>query len=783
METNLLGDDVNARVSLTPLLEFWEKHMATNCSHMKSMYSHIRERIAQCPDIQGEIRDIGVINEHYDIVRPLMSAVFPTATFEKDIVGALTPCSFEPFFVSPKFQRLFIDNDYLYTTLLQNLPEEELRKKRLKIYHLVLDRVYGFKCQRLESMDIKVVPDQNTGLPRYYGFTADFQFVRITPPLDLPRLSPQDMAEINENLTRTEVLSRHIDLSRFKFTGFSLVRAMDVTESEVISALERDLIDQQSIFSSDGIRLLEKRVQTLFQRPDVNLAIAAVRGGQVMVIKKDCNSTINCLFSNSHHINLDELEGSVWLQAAEGRETLRISDLSKKANKVPAEEQAVAAGIRSMLLSPLHYQGETIGLIEAFTLTPDDLGPIEALLLEQVTPILSVALKRGVDQMDKQVQSIIKEKCTAVHPSVEWRFEEAALRHMDRLRKGDTASEIEPIIFKDVVPFYGQADVRGSSLARNKGIQEDLTRQLTLAREIMTASEQHRPWPIIQEFGFRIQRHLDRIAKGVTSSDENAVYTLLNHDVAPAFDELSHLGPDVAKKIDTYRSALEGGTGLVYDRRRDYEESVYKLNQALSAFLEKEDSRIQESFPHYFEKRQTDGVDYMMYIGASMTPGRRLAPFHIQDMTLWQLTVACGLAWQTEKVKPRLKVPLDTCHLILVNHTPLSIRFRFDEKRFDVDGAYDVRQEIIKSRLDKALVKGSGDRLTQPGRIAVAYATPAEGKEIRRHIRFLTAQGKLHDDLEFLDLDDMPDVRGLKAIRVGVDAAAQGANVIEMRAG
>ncbi len=95
-----------------------------------------------------------------------------------------------------------------------------------------------------------------------------------------------------------------------------------------------------------------------------------------------------------------------------------------------------------------------------------------------------------------------------------------------------------------------------------------------------------------------------------------------------------------------------------------------------------------------------------------------LAPFRIQDMTLWQLMLACGLAWHTEQTKPGLKIPLDTCHLILVNHTPLSIRFRFDEKRFDVDGAYDVRHEIIKSRLDKALIKGSGERLTQPGRIA-----------------------------------------------------------------
>jgi hypothetical protein len=137
-----------------------------------------------------------------------------------------------------------------------------------------------------------------------------------------------------------------------------------------------------------------------------------------------------------------------------------------------------------------------------------------------------------------------------------------------------------------------------------------------------------------------------------------------------------------------------------------------------------------------------------------------------------------------KKIKPELKVPLDTCHLILINHTPLSIRFRFDEKRFDVDGAYDVRQEIIKSRLDKALIKGSGERLTQPDRIAVVYSTPAEGKEIRQHMDFLMDKGKLDNDLEMLELDDLPDVRGLKALRVGVNLKAMtSSNIIEMKAG
>ena len=53
-----------------------------------------------------------------------------------------------------------------------------------------------------------------------------------------------------------------------------------------------------------------------------------------------------------------------------------------------------------------------------------------------------------------------------------------------------------------------------------------------------------------------------------------------------------------------------------------------------------------------------------------------------------------------------LPIPLETTHLILVQHAPLSIRFRFDEKRFDVDGAYDIRYEIVKKRIDKAVDPG-----------------------------------------------------------------------------
>ena len=90
----------------------------------------------------------------------------------------------------------------------------------------------------------------------------------------------------------------------------------------------------------------------------------------------------------------------------------------------------------------------------------------------------------------------------------------------------------------------------------------------------------------------------------------------------------------------------------------------------------------------------------------------------------------------------------------------------------DQDGAYDIRHEIMKSKIDKAAVRGTLERLTQPGRLAVVYSRRKEGREIRQHIDFLQHQGCYDSDIEYLDLEGLPGVRGLKAIRVGIDLKA-----------
>jgi len=770
-------------LSLAPLIDFWKTVLVPRYPQMAPVFA---DTMAQLPAaLQGDMSDNSVLEAHSDKVHALMTAVVSPASFDQELTAAFMPCSFEAFYATPKFETLFLDSGRALKPVLLETFDSDLDRRFLSAYYLVLERIYGFSGPFSSHLNTRGMADEHTGLERYYEEIPDYRFVELIPVGDPPPLSEPEREQILDNLTDLSLLSRVIDLSRFEFRGFVIIRVHDITEKVILSALERDLVDDYSIFSSPGIQQIESRLQSLFRRPDLGVSISSLKGDQVMVTKNDHHSKINCLFSNSHHFRLSDLEGSVWMTAAKRDGVFRVADLSRKEDRIAAESQAVSAGIRSMLLSPLQYQGERIGLLEVFSPRPHDFGPFEALLMEQLTPLFAVALKRGQDDLSKQVQTVIKQQCTAVHPSVEWRFEAAALAHLEARHQGKPSQRMEDIVFKEVVPFFGQADIRGSSRARNQGVQQDLTRQLRLARKILSTAAEVRPWPLLREYLYRIDTLLETLSKVVTSSDENSVYVLLNQEVSQTFASLREISADTAEKIDQYLNEVEPVSGTIRHERKAYEDSVAALNSALSSVLEKEDAEIQETFPHYFEKRRTDGVDYMMYLGASMMKSGSLSGFHVKDMTLWQIMTACRMAREAEKVKPDLRVPLDVCHLILVNHTPLSIRFRYDEKRFDVDGAYDVRHEIIKSRLDKALIRETGERLTQPGRIALVYANPAEEKEIVQHIRFLTDLGWVETDPERLDLDDLPDVTGLKAFRVGVNLSAPARNlsrVVPLRA-
>jgi hypothetical protein len=136
-----IADDheVHAVFSLKPLVEFWTKVLAPSDSHWAAMFGEIRKDLEKAPQLLEPIDDLSVLAPHRDLMRRLMSAVFPPAFWNSEVVGALVPITLNPVFVSPLFERLLLNEDGSFRGKL-NMAWETFRRGRIIRCHLLILR-------------------------------------------------------------------------------------------------------------------------------------------------------------------------------------------------------------------------------------------------------------------------------------------------------------------------------------------------------------------------------------------------------------------------------------------------------------------------------------------------------------------------------------------------------------------------------------------------------------------------------------------------------------------
>jgi len=760
-------------LSLAPLITFWTQLSAYHEFGRGPIPGIVRQKAREAPELAGLIEDLSVVDKHRAFVDLMMTAMFPPGFWQQEYGAALFPFQLRAFYATPPFRRALMGADGTLqgraSFLQAKSGEQTLAGARLLLaYELIVERVYGIDL----GVDVPVIftaVDPTTGLDQHFRLQFDWRFVEVEVNDPRPSLTDAARQRLQSGLVDGDYLRELLPPERFLLRGFMIVKAVDVTDQEVLSALKHDLIDKDSIVSHSHFQGLQAKLRTFFRRPDLRLGLAAVEADRVLLLNDASSHEDASIFTVSAHHTTAEFTGSVYERAVLENSPLIIDDLQTYPDRTRVEEELIQSGVRNFVCAPLHYQEKVIGTLELVSPRVGDLNATHLPRLREVLPLFSMAVRRSVEELNGRIQTVINEQCTAIHPTVEWRFRRAVLNGFDRQRVTATAvTELEPIVFEGVFPLYGLADIRGSSTQREQAIQADLLTQLGLARAVVQAAGEVRSLPALDELVYRIDSRAAQIERALSSSDEVGIIAFLRAEVERLFDHLSTFGPGVRERVAGYRSGLDSRLGSVYRRRRLFEESVTRIAESLSSYLDLEEQAAQGMFPHYFEKQKTDGIDYQMYVGAALLEDGRVDPLCLKNLRLWQLMVTCGMAVRAHWLHDRLPIPLETTHLVLVQHAPLSIRFRFDEKRFDVDGAYNIRYEIIKKRIDKAVVLGTSERVTQPGKVAIIYNQPAEALEYRGYVEYLNDLGYLTGPVESLDLGELQGVQGLRALRVQV---------------
>ena len=117
-----------------------------------------------------------------------------------------------------------------------------------------------------------------------------------------------------------------------------------------------------------------------------------------------------------------------------------------------------AAGLHS-LIAPLVYHDEHIGFLELASPRPHVFDFHVVPQVHSIIGPIATAIKR-VHEGHERMMAVIKQTCTAIHPSVEWRFQEMARDYLEQVGR-DEIPVPSPVVFRQVIPLFGVSDIRG----------------------------------------------------------------------------------------------------------------------------------------------------------------------------------------------------------------------------------------------------------------------------------------------------------------------------------
>ena len=770
-----IANSINSVLSLHPLIVVLKRMTADGKPGAKKLYQGLLTEIEQIPELQQPLEERKLLSERGELVESLLTTIFPPSTRSTQGVYAVTlPFQDKTIYSSPAFAELFLKGGQGEIQMPDNKTSVNIAKANLSLaYNVILKKLYSLPVQ-ITATSVHPFFDENTGLTTYYELSLNAQFVDvkcINEDYSLPvGFTPDRTVELEE-------LTNLFPLENFRFEGLIVIDVFDITQDQVITEIKNSLLNINAFSDVEVYSELQQHVQDLMGLKKLKIGITPFFKMNDYYLFTEAHYQNSLLFKNKDAVKnrdrISALSRDVFRQSNKCVLYEILNESSSRFNEIL--KYYFDQGIKSLVICPLKKEnGELIGLLEIAGETKGKLQFHHLSKIQPAIPLFTLALQKTNESMQMQIEKTIKEHFTAIQPAVEWKFTEAAFQYIQNSQVNELA-RMPSISFEDVYPLYGSIDVRNSSTERSHAIQLDLLEQLNMVKDVLVKATKIMEFPLLNEILFKIEKYLESTSDTLLSEDEMLIYEFLQNDVEVLFKNLRIKKRELRKVIDNYMAALDPQRKILYNHRRQYEESITRINDVLDRFMDSEQQAAQEVFPHYFERYVTDGIEFNIYVGQSISPYHHFTEIYVRNLKLWQLTLLARAAKITHALEKRLSLPLQTTQLILAHSVPLNISFRRKERKFDVDGAYNIRYEIVKKRIDKVHLKDSEERLTQPGKIAIVYSQQRELAEYLEYIEFLQKDGMLGKEIEHLELEDTQGISGLKAIRIDVELTEEAA--------
>ena len=365
----------------------------------------------------------------------------------------------------------------------------------------VLNTFYKQKA-KIYTAELMTLRDRHTKMERHFKFHIQLDYLNIKAVKPLKKLSKKQIHELLNNLHDEELWLKYIPPANFLFEGFLIGVLSDVTKEEILSEMKVMVANEGVKSDHENDRdHLEVLARSFLDMPELQFGTLQVGSNPWT------ESLAWCLLrQHDHTIIQPSLKGpeGAYAQVLQNNQATVVEDLSLRKHLSPVEEALLAKGLRSLLLAPLRNQdGKIISMLELASPEPYRFSQFTVFELEEFISLMEMGNNVFFQEMENATQLTIQQEFTSIHPSVEWRFREvASTYHWDRVME-DNQSRMGEIVFKDVYPLYGQADIVGSSNKRNASIEADLMDNLERLYQVLVACKQAVPFHLLDVYAMR----------------------------------------------------------------------------------------------------------------------------------------------------------------------------------------------------------------------------------------------------------------------------------------
>ncbi|KJD31581.1 cell surface protein [Tamlana nanhaiensis] len=754
-------------ISFNKLLEQYETLSKSDNEHTKAKAQTILTLAEQYPELRHGISDFDVITEREKEIAILLQDIFNPLLTNNEIKAASIPFHDFNFNVSNRFKSIVKTAGTDFKLQIKNMPNEEFY---ILTCTVILNFCYGYDLNFKRPVYYQI-PDEK-GILRYYKITYNADFCEIIPSANAPKITQEDYEELLDNFENIEIWKEKFPPQSYQFNGFVISNMFDVTDDQSISNIKSGLIIDDNCSDENFVDTFHEVFRSL-------LGINSLKIGFSIYNKEDHTfNRVDAIGANSFLINnitskkcTDALCKWSYNRLLNEKKYFSVSNVDNAYQKSNGKAPHIAAlhkqGIKSAIFAPIANDDGLMGILEIVSPRPFELNSITTNKLVDVMPFIVSAVERSINEEENLIEAIIQQECTSIHPSVSWKFKEAAKKFLiqSHINPNEKPS-FSKIAFHEVYPLFGQIDVKGSSDARNEATKKDLALQLSLISKILESISKTDKLPIFEQLNYQLEAFSSEINSDFKVDSEQQLISYFKNEIEPLFHHYLKKKDFPKAEIEDYFSKIDTNLGVIYHYRKSFDDTITLINKNMSAVLDDKQEEAQAMYPHFFERFKTDGVEHNMYIGESITKENSFNKIYLYNLRLWQLQAMYDMENSFYQNQNEYPISLDVASMVLVFNQPLSIRFRMDEKRFDVDGTYNARYEVVKKRVDKAFIKGTEERITAKGKLSIVYSQKEDELEYLKYISFMQSKNMLDDDVEILELQDLQGVTGLKALRV-----------------